>query len=258
MLEIARSTPCLHCTFAPRTRVYAALHAAAFSGSLAAARQLLNVGGSAMIFAASNDGKSPLVLAAEQKKASMVKVQLRTNALDRTDVQLHKRAHTHTHTHTHTHSISWRKRSGPMVCLLLHHLFTLSLHCWLRDYHNKRPAEEDGKSMMDARQGWWLGGELSTILSGLASVAFALPPPCPSDTWNHGHTNTHARLHRLPVLCFVMTAPAHTDANHVTQTHRPWKDAHKSARDHPDLAASNPPPASPYPPSVEDHRTLLM
>jgi ankyrin repeat protein len=50
------------------------MHAAAFSGSLAAARQLLNVGGSAIIFAASNDGKSPLVLAAEQKKASMVKV----------------------------------------------------------------------------------------------------------------------------------------------------------------------------------------
>ena len=104
MLEIARSTPCLHCTFAPRTRVYAALHAAAFSGSLAAARQLLNVGGSAMIFAASNDGKSPLVLAAEQKKASMVKVQLRTNALDRTDVQLHKRALPRARAHTHTHT----------------------------------------------------------------------------------------------------------------------------------------------------------
>ena len=68
--------------------------------------------------------------------------------------------------------------------------------------------------MMDARQGWWLGGELSRILFGLASVAFALPPSCPSDTWNHGHTNTHARLRRFLVPCFVLTVPALTDANH--------------------------------------------
>ena len=137
---------------------------------------------------------------------------MRTDALDFTDVQLRKpalpRARAHTHRHTNTNSISWRKRSGPLGCLQPH------LHGWTRDYHNKHPSEEDGKSMMDARQGWWLGGELSRILFGLASVAFALPPSCPSDTWNHGHTNTHARLRRFLVPCFVLTVPALTDANH--------------------------------------------
>ena len=142
---------------------------------------------------------------------------MRTDALDFTDVQLRKpalpRARAHTHRHTNTNSISWRKRSGPLGCLQPH------LHGWTRAYHHKHPAEEDGKSMMDARQGWWLGGELSRILSGLASVAFALPPSCPSDTWNHGHTNTHARLRRFLVPCFVLTVPALTDANHSLRKH---------------------------------------